>query len=952
MTMSNQSLKVKCPFCDVMFAAKYSFHQHLCDKHFKDNLSARLPTAAPLACPAQGCNYIAKDSRQSLIRHYGMTHKIVVDLLKEHVKGYDENESMYGGGDAPQQQQPQQLHIQESQTEQGFPSIPPPQHQQHSQQQQPYHPPLPGHPQQPQNPQHLPPGPSQGGLPPMTEFYPGYGPAGQQHLPPPQGAPPPPPHHGDYGQPHVPPPGSIPQQQQAPPPPPPPPQEMRFEQQQIDGTYDPSHYSDHSLDGKSMPSTPVKDGSVSSNSPTNLPPVTTSAPVTTTASTSATTNAATTSTAAAAAVPVLKQEPKQEPKLEPAEDVPPTPTPAEAVPPTPTPVAEASGGGGAAAAASPKPATSNPGGGRRLLSPPKVCEICGKTFDGKNRAMLKVQHMAQHFKEKLFADLPTKSPPYKCPIEGCPYETKHKPDWARHYGSVHKYLDKYLKEHLETNPPHPNFLNPPPRKLPEEKKEESKKPDKKAVKNADSKTGIGANEAPKKEVKVEEGQPSTSGDTGPKFSTFLPKDHLSKILNTAMTQQSQVGKDFGVITVGSGPGEQQQQQQQQQGRQQHPQPTIPDLKQEPKQEPMEVGSGIEPSANQLDLIDQVLSNTAKHEADPDSANPLSCFMCDEVTVFKSEDELNNHINTCHFDLAGDDDLAELTNDDLEASLDFFSDVQSSDQSSSVAAAVSSMASFTPAAAAATPSTSGSAPPSGSKLTLAERRSTGRPCEICGYEPKTKNKSRERQDHLAMKHYRPRIEEDLKEVTANNYKCPICDYMGKDKQTIYRHYTGKHKVVEKYLADDIAAGTVIPLAQKLVVTPVTAAIAALPPLPQQPTGPPQILPKNNGEQIMQVDGAFDLEDDDDDDDNDDDGVNGISQLDGTLEDDREEEAEQDVDSSFNDSSNAGGGASSSAGKGVIRAVCPLCGEETKMHRTYHLATRHFKVRHSAYLLSLN
>ena len=86
-----------------MFAAKYTFHQHLCDKHFKDNLSARLPTAAPLACPVPGCPYIAKDSRQSLIRHYGMTHKIVVDLLKEHVNGYDE--SMYGGGDAPQQLQ-------------------------------------------------------------------------------------------------------------------------------------------------------------------------------------------------------------------------------------------------------------------------------------------------------------------------------------------------------------------------------------------------------------------------------------------------------------------------------------------------------------------------------------------------------------------------------------------------------------------------------------------------------------------------------------------------------------------------------------------------------------------------------------------------------------------------------------------------------------------------------
>ena len=40
-----------------------------------------------------------------------------------------------------------------------------------------------------------------------------------------------------------------------------------------------------------------------------------------------------------------------------------------------------------------------------------------------------------------------------------------------------------------------------------------------------------------------------------------------------------------------------------------------------------------------------------------------------------------------------------------------------------------------------------------------------------------------------------------------------EYAGKDKQTIYRHYTGKHKVVEQYLAEDIAAGKVIPLAAK-------------------------------------------------------------------------------------------------------------------------------------------
>ena len=46
----------------------------------------------------------------------------------------------------------------------------------------------------------------------------------------------------------------------------------------------------------------------------------------------------------------------------------------------------------------------------------------------------------------------------------------------------------------------------------------------------------------------------------------------------------------------------------------------------------------------------------------------------------------------------------------------------------------------------------------------------------------------------MKHYRERIQSDL--AAVNNYKCPLCEYLGKDKQTIYRHYTGKHKV--KYI----------------------------------------------------------------------------------------------------------------------------------------------------------
>ena len=72
-----------------MFAARYAFHQHLCDKHFKDSLAQQVPLHPPYQCPAEGCAYIARDSRQSLIRHFGMTHKVVVDLLKRHVPDYE-----------------------------------------------------------------------------------------------------------------------------------------------------------------------------------------------------------------------------------------------------------------------------------------------------------------------------------------------------------------------------------------------------------------------------------------------------------------------------------------------------------------------------------------------------------------------------------------------------------------------------------------------------------------------------------------------------------------------------------------------------------------------------------------------------------------------------------------------------------------------------------------------
>ena len=87
----------------------------------------------------------------------------------------------------------------------------------------------------------------------------------------------------------------------------------------------------------------------------------------------------------------------------------------------------------------------------------KYCEICGKEYEGKNRSMNKVQHMVHHFKETLYESLPPKIEgdplPFKCPEGDCKFETKHKPDWARHFGSVHKHVErllaKYLEEHQE-----------------------------------------------------------------------------------------------------------------------------------------------------------------------------------------------------------------------------------------------------------------------------------------------------------------------------------------------------------------------------------------------------------------------------------------------------------------------------------------------------------------------
>ena len=77
------------------------------------------------------------------------------------------------------------------------------------------------------------------------------------------------------------------------------------------------------------------------------------------------------------------------------------------------------------------------------------------------------------------------------------------------------------------------------------------------------------------------------------------------------------------------------------------------------------------------------------------------------------------------------------------------------------------------------------------------------CELCGFEPKTKNKYREKQDHLVMKHFKERIDKIFPHCRP--YLCPNkeCEFTGKDKQALLRHYTGKHGVLEVYLREALA-----------------------------------------------------------------------------------------------------------------------------------------------------
>jgi len=73
------------------------------------------------------------------------------------------------------------------------------------------------------------------------------------------------------------------------------------------------------------------------------------------------------------------------------------------------------------------------------------------------------------------------------------------------------------------------------------------------------------------------------------------------------------------------------------------------------------------------------------------------------------------------------------------------------------------------------------------------------CELCGYEPKLKNKSRERRDHMAHEHFKQKLLSELrKDKPLNCSRCEV--FVGKDKLNLFRHMMSSHNVLDQYLAE--------------------------------------------------------------------------------------------------------------------------------------------------------
>merc|ERR1719367_677595 len=188
-------------------------------------------------------------------------------------------------------------------------------------------------------------------------------------------------------------------------------------------------------------------------------------------------------------------------------------------------------------------------------------------------------------------------------------------------------------------------------------------------------------------------------------------------------------------------------------------------------------------------------------------SPVQCFLCQDAPWYPTQEHLDNHYSTAHgimkpAETDPDMDIPAFTNADLEASLSSMTDLK--DDPGDFDSLLDALPpSPEPEEQLDTSASTSSASVARRKSTVitGQGTSTTRMCEICGFEPKTKNKSRERMDHLAMKHFRDQMISELRKDKP--MKCPRCEvFESKDRQQLFRHMISKHKVLDQYLADAI------------------------------------------------------------------------------------------------------------------------------------------------------
>ena len=81
------------------------------------------------------------------------------------------------------------------------------------------------------------------------------------------------------------------------------------------------------------------------------------------------------------------------------------------------------------------------------------------------------------------------------------------------------------------------------------------------------------------------------------------------------------------------------------------------------------------------------------------------------------------------------------------------------------------------------------------------------CELCDFVAQTKNKYREKQDHLSRVHFKDKIDKLVPKCRP--YNCPEidCSFVGKDNQSVLRHFIGKHDILKKLLKEALSTPNV-------------------------------------------------------------------------------------------------------------------------------------------------